>query len=255
MDESESTQPDTLLRLAPGAEARASALGERGRRLPPPLPEPGEDGAPVSAEAAADPTFLRSIRRTGAAGTLSGNTNADDATTNNASGVLPVPAGEQIDRRSSSPRRARQPGAPTTTDGIRPLLHRGRGRGAPARIAARGTRPQSSGRARPIPAAPPGGAASGLAPQPSHARSDWDRDPSNDNWMLDDYEDDLDIDLTGTSATDIGTQPYPLTVATLRTAPGPFPARPAAPHGATSHAGRAPRPALCWTNSLPATCS
>ena len=68
----------------------------------------------------------------------------------------------------------------------------------------------------------------GVAAPLARAHSDWDRDPSNDNWMLGDCEEDLNIDLTGQAATDTGTQILPLMIANPRTAPESSIVRPAA---------------------------
>ena len=211
MDQPEYTQPDNSSRLASGAEARASALGERA-----PFSGSGEAAALGSAEAAVDPLSPRP------------------------SGLPPASAGEQTDPRRISPRRASQPGP--LLDGSRPRRNRGRGRGAPARSALRGPRPQTSGRARQTPTEARSGMTLDVAIPPARAHSDWDRDPSNDNWMLGDCEDDLNIDLTGQAATDTGTQVFPLTITSPRTAPEPSIARPAAATNPTSRAGRAPDP-------------
>ncbi len=90
MDESESTQPAVPPGLALGAEVLAIALGERSPHLRSPSPEVGEGGAPVSAEAAAEPARGRPARRPGAAGILPGNAGADGTTTNDDSGAPAV---------------------------------------------------------------------------------------------------------------------------------------------------------------------
>ena len=211
MDQPENTQPDNSSRPASGAGARAIAPGEQA-----PFSGSGEAAALGSAEAAVDPLSPRP------------------------GGLLQASAGEQTDLRRISPRRTSQPGP--LTDGSSPRLNRGRGRGTPARSALRGIRPQTSGRARQTPAEARSGMTLGVAAPLARAHSDWERDSSNDNWMLGDCEEDPNIDLTGQAATDTGAQAFPFTIATLRTAPEPSLARPAAALDSTNRAGRAPDP-------------
>jgi hypothetical protein len=78
MDEIMNTQPTVPLGLALGIDERASALGERPRRVHSPPPEDGADGAPASADTAAASTRGRRARRSGAVSTLPGDAGADD---------------------------------------------------------------------------------------------------------------------------------------------------------------------------------
>ena len=82
----------------------------------------------------------------------------------------------------------------------------------------------------------------GVAAPLARVHSDWDRDPSNDNWMLGDCEEDLNIDLTGQAAIDTGTQLLPLMIADPRTAPELSIVRPAAASNSANHAIRTPDP-------------